>query len=106
MTPEPDAVEQGVIAAYRDGLSYQEVSRGTGISTTRISAIMNRFAPESIRQFQQKFTPIQKWISLSNLGLFSVGPCKICKVPMVSETREREQTCGLCQAAAQGAIAR
>ena len=101
-TPE-DTEVMATIAAYQRGLSYEAVARELGTSAWRVHSIMKRHAPGAIRsrvqQIQARPKPLaaEEGLTLSALGLYAIGPCADCGVPLVSPTRERGQACGLCR---------
>ena len=107
LSKHAQAFIDAIIAAYDAGGSYDTVARELDTSTTRVQTIMRKYAPDSIRtpeetlKVRPQYIHSEHGLTLTALGLYAVGPCKKCRIEIVSKTRKDEvklQTCGLCLA--------
>jgi len=111
--PNPDQVRK-IIKAYITPdflgvfMSYRDIAKLFHTSIWRVTAIIQEYAPEHIRtgrpripgttltrprlpRLAEKSPPKPSnpdALTLTNLGLYTVGPCAACGTEMVSETRE------------------
>lgn len=97
-----NARDRAVIALYRSNQSYSNIARKMGLGVETVRTIMEQRAPELIRrsvkaqvEARSNTSPVGE-LTLGSLGLYDVGPCNSCGCAMVSRTREKGQSCGLC----------
>ena len=104
-----NARDRAVIALYRSNQSYSNIARKTGLGIETVRTIMEQRAPELIRrsvkaQIEARQSPVGE-LTLGALGLYDIGRCNSCGCAMVSRTREKGQSCGLCVHFAQTRVA-
>ena len=105
-TPSPpdQAFIDAIKAAYDRGLSYDGVAQDLGINATKVQTIMRKYFPDSIRtpgetlEVRPQYSHAVHGLTLGALGLYAVGPCKKCRIEIVSKTPEEKGTitCPLC----------
>ncbi len=93
---------KAIIALYRANQSYSNIARKMGLGVETVRTIMEQHAPELIRRSVKAQVEVRSSESLVNeltlgsLGLHDIGRCASCGCAMVSRTREKGQSCGLC----------
>ena len=97
-----NARDRAVIALYGSNQSYSNIARKMGLGVETVRTIMEQRAPELIRrsvkaqiEARPSTSPVGE-LTLGALGLYDIGSCVSCGCPMVSRTREKGQSCGLC----------